>query len=197
MVRSIHEWYNYPIESVCELAGLARSTYYYRSRKADESQLVADVKAVSGQYVKYGTRRVCNQLRRSPYEYWHNRKRIQRIMRQEGLLRSVKRRKCRTTHSDHPYPRYANLVKDMTITEPEQVWVSDVTYIRLGGGFVYLAIIMDVYTRMIRGWELRKTLDQQLTLAALRMALSDRVPQIHHSDQGVQYAAHAYIDMRL
>jgi putative transposase len=195
MVRSMHDWYNYPIELACEMVGVSRSTYYYRSHKADESQLVADIKTVTGQKVKYGTRRVRNELRRLPYRYWLNRKRIQRIMRQEGLLRQVKLRRCRTTNSDHPYPRYRNLVKDMAITEPDQVWVSDVTYIRLGARFVYLAVIMDVYTRMIRGWELRKTLDQQLTLAALRMALSDHVPQIHHSDQGVQYAAHTYIDM--
>jgi transposase InsO family protein len=195
MVRSLNEWHEYPISLACELAELSRSTYYYRSHKTDESQLVADVKTVVGQYVTYGTRRVRSQLRRAPYRYTLNRKRVQRIMRQEGLLRPVKRRKCRTTNSDHPYPRYANLVKDMVINEPEQVWVCDVTYVHLGAGFVYLAIVMDVFTRMIRGWQLSKTLDQELTLAALRMALSDRVPQIHQSDQGVQYAAHAYIDL--
>lgn len=195
MVHSLHERHEYPISLACELTELSRSTYYYRSHKPDESQLVADVKTVVGQYVTYGTRRVRSQLRRAPYGYGLNRKRVQRIMRQEGLLRPVKRRKCRTTNSDHPYPRYANLVKDMLIDEPEQVWVSDVTYVRLGAGFVYLAIVMDVFTRMIRGWQLSKALDQELTIAALRMALSDRVPQIHHSDQGVQYASHAYIDL--
>jgi len=115
-------------------------------------------------------------------------------MRQEGLLRPVKRRKIRTTNSEHPYPRYKNLVKDMKITGPDQVWVSDVTYVRLGSGFVYLAIVMDVYTRVIRGWHMSKALDQSLTLDALNMALGDHVAEIHHSDQGVQYAAHAYID---
>lgn len=195
MVRSLHEWYQYPISQACELADLPRSTYHYHSHKADESQLVADLKEVAGQYVTYGTRRVRSQLRRSPYGYRINRKRVQRIMRQKGLLRPVKRRKCRTTDSDHPYPRYANLVKELEITSPEHVWVGDITYIRLGAGFVYLAIVMDVFTRMIRGWQLSKLLDQELTLAALRMALSDHVPQIHHSDQGIQYAAHAYIDL--
>ena len=195
MVRSLREWYEYPIGLACELVELPRSTYHYRNHKADESQLVSDLKEVAGQHVTYGTRRVRSQLRRSPYGYRLNRKRVQRIMRREGLLRPAKRRKCRTTNSDHPYPRYANLVKDLEITYPEQVWVCDITYIRLGQGFVYLAIVMDVFTRLIRGWQLSKMLDQELTIAALGMALNDHVPQIHHSDQGVQYAAHVYIDL--
>jgi len=195
MVRGLREWYGHSISQACELAELPRSSYYYRSRKANESQLVADLEAVSGQHITYGTRRVRSQLRRSPYGYRINRKRVQRIMRQKGLLRPVKRRKSRTTDSDHPYPRYPNLVKELEITRPEQVWVSDITYIRLGQGFVYLAIVMDVFTRVIRGWRLSKLLDQELTLAALGMALMDRVPEIHHSDQGVQYAAHAYVDL--
>jgi len=195
MVRSLREWYEYPIGLACELVELPRSTYHYRNHKADESQLVSDLKAVAGQYVTYGTRRVRSQLRRSPYSYRLNRKRVQRIMRREGLLRPAKRRKCRTTNSDHPYPRFANLVKDLEITYPEQVWVCDITYIRLGQGFVYLAIVMDVFTRLIRGWQLSKMLDQELTIAALGMALTDYVPQVHHSDQGVQYAAHVYIDL--
>jgi transposase InsO family protein len=195
MVSSLKEWYEYPVSQACELAGLPRSTYYYRSHKPDESQLVCDLKEVAGKYVTYGTRRVRSQLRRSPYKYCINRKRVQRIMRQEGLLRPVKRRKCRTTNSDHPYPRYANLVKELEIISPEQVWVCDITYVRLGAGFVFLAIVMDVFTRLIRGWQMSKAIDQELTQAALRMALSDHVPEIHHSDQGVQYAAHEYIDL--
>jgi transposase InsO family protein len=195
MVSSLHEWYEYPIGQACELAGLPRSTYHYHSHKADESQLVCDLKEVAGQHVTYGTRRVRSQLRRSPYRYCLNRKRVQRIMRGEGLLRPVKRRKYRTTDSDHPYPRYANLVEELEITSPEQVWVCDITYIRLGAGFVFLAIVMDVFTRLIRGWQMSKAIDQELTLVALRMALNDHVSQIHHSDQGVQYAAHEYTDL--
>jgi transposase InsO family protein len=195
MVGSLAEWSDHPIELACELVDLPRSSYYYRSHKADESQLVADLKAVAGEYVTYGTRRVRSQLRRPPYSYRINRKRVQRIMRQKELLRPVKRRKSRTTDSDHPYPRYPNRVKELEIAYPEQVWVCDVTYIRLGQGFVYLAIVMDVFTRTVRGWHLSKLLEQELTLAALRMALANHVPEIHHSDQGVQYAAHAYIDL--
>jgi putative transposase len=195
MVRAMRERGLFTTSTACELVGIARSSYHYHSHKVEESQLVADVKAVAGQHVTYGTRRMRSQLRRSPYNYCVNRKRVQRIMREQGLLRPVRRRKYRTTNSNHAYPRYANLVETLEIVEPDQVWVSDVTYIRLGAGFVFLAIVLDVFTRMIRGWWLSKNMDQDLTLAALRMALNDRVPQIHHSDQGVQYAAHAYIDV--
>jgi transposase InsO family protein len=135
---------------------------------------------------------VTHQLRRSPYAYRINRKRVQRIMRKRRWLRPVKQASVRTTDSDHPFPRYPNLVKELQVTRPEQVWVADITYIRLGLGFVYLAIVMDVFTRMIRGWNLHGALDQELSLAALRMALVDRLPNIHHSDQGVHYAAYAY-----
>jgi putative transposase len=111
-----------------------------------------------------------------------------------ALAASSAAKRVRTTNSDHAYPRYGNLVKDLEVTHPEQVWVSDVTYIRLGQGFVFLAIVLDVFTRAIRGWHLSTAIDTELTLVALRMGLADRVPLIHHSDQGMNYAAHAYID---
>jgi transposase InsO family protein len=107
----------------------------------------------------------------------------------------VKRTKYRTTNSQHPYPRYPNLMKDMEVIRPEQAWVSDITYIRLGRGFVFLAVIMDVFTRTIRGWNLGRNLDVDLTLSALRNALSLCIPENHHSDQGIQYAAQAYTDL--
>lgn len=190
----MHEYLQAPIELACELVELPRSTYYYHSRKADESQLEEDMQQVVGQYPCYGSRRVTHQLRRAPYRYPINRKRVQRIMRCRNWLRPVRRKGYRTTNSDHPYPRYGNLVKDLEVTHPDQVWVSDVTYIRLGNGFVFLAIVLDVFTRAIRGWHLSTTIDTELTLVALRMGLVDRVPLIHHSDQGMNYAAHAYID---
>jgi transposase InsO family protein len=127
--------------------------------------------------------------------YHFNRKHVQRLMCKLNLLQPVKHKKCRTTNSDHPYPRYPNLVKDWVVAAPEQVWVSDITYIRLGEGFVYLAIVMDVFTRAIRGWHLSKSLDQDLTLSALKMGLTDHLSQMHHSDQGIQYAVEAYIHM--
>ena len=195
IVQGLVEWHKYPVELACQLVSLPRSSFYYKSRKADESCLEGDLRAVAGQFPTYGSRRITHQLRRSPYWYPFNRKRVQRLMRKYDLLQPVRRRKCRTTDSDHPYPRYPNLVKDLKITTPDQVWVSDITYIRLGEGFVYLAIVMDVFTRAIRGWHLSKSLDQELTLAALQMGLADHIPEIHHSDQGIQYAAGAYIEL--
>ena len=116
-------------------------------------------------------------------------------MRQKRLLRPVKRAKYRTTDSTHPYPRYPNLVTDLEIIRPEQVWVCDITYVRLGQGFVFLAIVLDVFTRAIRGWNLSHSLDVDLTLVALRRALSLCIPEIHHSDQGIQYASQAYTEV--
>ena len=186
---------DYPVSAACELLELSPSTYYYRPVQSDESELEAAIEEIAGQFPIYGTRRVTNQLRRPPNRLTVNRKRVRRIMAEKELLRPVKRRKRRTTDSQHPYPRYLNLVKELEITHPDQVWVSDITYIRLNQEYVYLAIIMDVFTRSIRGWCLSRTLDQELTLIALRAALEIQSPEIHHSDQGVQYAAYAYTDL--
>jgi putative transposase len=161
----------------------------------DESELRERIKTVASEFLKYGSRRITWQLRRPPYRMVINRKRVQRLMREMGLLRVQKRRKRRTTDSKHGFRRYPNLVANLEVTCPDQVWVSDITYIRLQRDFVYLAVIMDVFTRGIRGWQLSRWLDQSLTLTALQRALSTHVPNIHHSDQGVQYAASDYIDL--
>jgi putative transposase len=122
-----------------------------------------------------------------------NHKRVARMMRDLGL-QAQRKPKPRTTTTDsrHAFPRYPNLVEHLEIVRPEQVWVSDITYIRLRQEFVYLAVLMDVFTRCIRGWHLGRSLDQSLTLRALERALAHYTPEIHHSDQGVQYAATAY-----
>jgi putative transposase len=165
IVKKLNEEDQYPINHLCHFVEMPRSTYYYRSRKTNETGLVKDLKKVAGKYPTYGTRRVCGELRRPPYGYDINRKRVQRIMRREKLLRRPKRKKRYTTDSNHPYPRYKNLVKDRRITYPDQVWVSDITYIHLGQGHVYLAIILDVFTRSIRGWYLGKSLGQGLQIS--------------------------------
>jgi putative transposase len=195
MTKTLTKKYAYPVRQVCSFLDLSSSSYYY-TRKTSDPQLQADLETVAGLHPTYGTRRITHQLRRKPFAYQVNRKRIQRLMRQMHLLRPVKRRKVRTTDSQHPYLRYPNLVKDLEITHPDQVWVSDITYVRLHHDFVYLAIILDVFTRSVRGWCLSRTIDQQLTLDALHMALEQSgPPQIHHSDQGWQYAAHAYVNL--
>lgn len=181
------------IQAACAVLRLSRSSYYYQSQDMQEDQLVSDLEQEARRYPRYGSRRLTHQLRRSPYHYTINRKRTQRIMRQKRLLCPVKRAKCRTTNSQHPYPRYPNLVMDLQIDHPEQVWVCDLTYVRLGNGFVYLAVIMDVFTRSIRGWNLSRNLETELTLIALQNALCLCLPEMHHSDQGVQYAALDYV----
>ncbi len=191
----LHAEYGYPVEVSCQAMELARSTYYYQTLERSEAQLVTDMEIVTGQHITYGTRRVTHQLRRAPFLYHINRKRVQRIMRQRGWLRALKRAKCRTTNSEHPYPRYPNLVEGLAITAPDQVWACDITYIRLGNGFVYLAIVLDIFTRAIRGWALGRSLEGELTLTALKVALQKGCPTIHHSDQGVQYAATTYVEL--
>ena len=193
MVQSLKDYYDCPIREGCQLAGLPRSSYYYQSKKPGESQLEAQLKAVAGEFPKYGSRRLSQELHRPPYCSMVGRYRVRRLMRQNNLLQPYRRKRYRTTNSEHPYPRYPNLLEGLEIVRPEQVWVSDITYIRFKGDFIFLAVIMDVYTRAIRGWNLSRSLDGSLTLTALHQALQDRVPEIHHSDQGIQYAAEAYV----
>lgn len=195
MAQELVVRHHYSVRQACAFVELAPSSYYYHNHLRQDQQLETDLKELAGKYPTYGTRRLMHQLRRKPYGYRVNRKHIQRLARQKKLLQPVKRRKTRTTNSQHPYPRYDNLVKDLQIIHPEQVWVSDITYIRLKNDFVYLAVILDVFTRAVRGWCLDRSLDQSLTLQALEMALETHVPQIHHSDQGLQYASDAYVNL--
>lgn len=125
--------------------------------------------------------------------YQVNSKRVRRLMAQMGLTRHPKPRVVHTTNSQHGFGRFPNLVEQLVVERPDQVWVADVTYIRLQREFVYLAVLMDVFTRAIRGWHLGRSLEQELTLMALQRALANGRPEIHHSDQGVQYAATAYV----
>src|SRR5262249_18260301 len=104
-------------------------------------------------------------------------------------------RRPRTTDSDHPFPRFPNLVEGLEVTHPDHVWVADITYIRLRKEFIYLSVIMDVFTRCIRGWHPSRSLEQELPVTALERASGRGAPEIHHSDQGVQYAATAYVEL--
>ncbi len=182
----------YSVTMVCEVLGVSRSSYYYQPiEPPDEVEIRGAIKKTSAEWPTYGYRRITKQLQRG--EWVVNHKRVQRLMRLMNIQARIKRKKRRTTNSEHDFPRYPNLVLDLEIVRPEQVWVCDITYIRLHYGFVYLAVIMDVFTRAIRGWHLGHNLDHTLTLVALRRALAwYSAPGIHHSDQGVQYAATAY-----
>ena len=174
--------------------------YAYKTCAKSEDKLLEEnqrlkqaIQTVAGEWPTYGYRRITEQLNRQGWQVNH--KRVYRFMRQMGIQMVKKAHKKATTNSQHPYPRYPNLIQDLVITRPDQVWASDITYIRLGRGFVYLAVIMDLFTRSIRGWNLSRSLDQKLTLIALRRALQKHTPQIHHSDQGWQYAAKEYVEL--
>jgi len=182
----------YDVRVACEALDLAPSSYYYRPRASDETAVQGAMRAIAGEWPTYGYRRMTAELGRRGLRV--NGKRVRRLMDELDMKRPQPKRRRRTTNSEHSFPRYPNLVEDLKVTAPDQVWVADITYIRLEREFVYLAILMDVYTRSIRGWSLRRSLDQDLTLMALKAALRKGTPGIHHSDQGVQYAATAYVE---
>jgi putative transposase len=184
----------YPIRLVCRLLGVPRSSIYYAARAApyDEAMLKTALVDLAGEWPTYGYRRLTAMMRRLDWPV--NAKRVRRWMNELGISGVPPTRTTRTTNSNHAFPRYPNLVADLQITRPDQVWVADITYIRLRKEFVYLAVLMDVFTRCLRGWHLGRNLDQGLTLAALERALLVATPQVHHSDQGVQYAASAYVE---
>jgi transposase InsO family protein len=183
----------YPVELLCALVDLPRSSFYYRAVPRDDSALEEQIRKVTGAWPTYGVRRVTHQLARDYQPV--NIKRVRRVMRQIGATRKNKRKRRRTTQSDHPFPRYPNLVQDLDVVRPDQVWVADITYIQLERECVYLAVLMDVFTRAIRGWHLARSLEQELTLCALDRALAHHCPEIHHSDQGVQYAWPQYVQV--
>ena len=183
----------YPIRLVCRLLDCPRAGLYRTPAPppADAADLRAALQRLAGEWPTYGYRRLTALLRREGRAV--NGKRVRRLLTELGIHGTLPVRRKRTTDSNHAFPRYPNLVEGLDVVRPEQVWVADITYIHLRRDFVYLAVIMDVFTRWIRGWHLGRGLDQDLTLVALDKALRDRAPEIHHSDQGVQYAATDYV----
>jgi len=183
----------YPVRWLCRLLGCGRAGLYrVPTAAADEAALRRGIERLSLAWPTYGHRRITALLRREGWAV--NPKRVRRLMRELGLAAAPAKRRVRTTNSDHTFPRYPNLVADLEVTRPDQVWVADITYVRVRVEFVYLAAVMDVFTRCVRGWELGRSLDQSLTLGALHRALRRGRPEVHHSDQGVQYAATEYIN---
>ena len=180
---------------------LPRSSFYYQPRMSDsergqiETALLDRIEAVCLEFPRYGYRRVTKQLQR---EGWLvNHKRVLRLMRESDLLCQVKRKRVRTTDSNHRFHVYPNLIKDLVVSRLDQVWIADITYIRILTCFVYLAAVLDAYSRRVIGYAISTSIDTALTLRALHMAIANRHPGpscIHHSDQGVQYASHDYVD---
>ena len=180
---------------------LAGSSFYYKSRirdddKKTEADLRDRIETICLDFPRYGYRRVTWQLNREGQLVNH--KRVLRLMRESDLLCRVKRKWVKTTDSKHPFRRYPNLVKGITIGRLNQVWLSDITYIRTLEGWLYLAGIMDLYSRRIVGWAMSERIDTELVSQALNMAIRHRQPApglLHHSDRGVQYASEAFQDI--
>lgn len=183
----------YPVHEICSVLALPRSSFYYRPQSSDEAALCLVIQDLAARYPTYGYRRITALLHRMDWSVNH--KRVYRLMKAMNLQGKAPRRRVKTTDSRHNLNRYPNLVKGMSITRPDEVWVSDSTYVPLATGFAYLAVIMDVWTRAIRGWHLSRSLAQDLTLTALEKAFQTGCPLIHHSDQGLQYASWAYTEL--
>ena len=182
------------VRRLCRLLDVAPSSYYYKEELGDERDLRDRIERIALEFPRYGYRRMTAELRRRGAVVNH--KRVLRLMREDSLLVQV-RRFCRTTNSAHDYGRFPNLLRGLRIERLNQVWCADITYVRLRRDFVYLAVLMDIYPRAIRGWELSGNLTEALTAAALERALDQQAPEIHHSDQGVQYAATGYVERLL
>jgi len=185
---------------MCEVAGFSRAGYYRfldpeKPAPAD-MDLRDEIQKIALEWPSYGSRRIQRELKDRGWDV--NRKRVQRLMREDNLLCVRKRKFVVTTDSAHGLKVYPNLAGSMILTGVDQLWVADITYIRLEEEFVYLAVILDAYSRRVIGWHLSDGLDDWLTQTALRMALGQRVVRpglVHHSDRGVQYASGDYTDL--
>lgn len=180
------------VRFLCRALGVARSSYTYQSQRdrATDLTLRDAIEQIALEFPRYGYRRMTVELRRKGLVANH--KRVLALMRAANLLVQVKRY-WRTTDSTHGLGRFPNLLRSLAIVRPDQVWCADITYIRLPREFVFLAVLLDVFTRAIRGWELARDLTEALPEGALQRALTRCHPEVHHSDQGVQYAARGYV----
>jgi len=180
--------------------GIKRSTLYYQpkdnlDKKIKETDIKNKIKDISYKHPYYGYRRITAQLKRDKVIVNH--KKILKIMKELGIQGRIKHKYVTTTNSKHNNKIYSNLIKDKELTGINQIWRADITYIRILNGFVYLAAIIDVYSRRIVGHALGKTLCPKLTVTALKMAIGNRNTDnlIHHSDHGIQYACKDYINI--
>lgn len=201
MIEKAHDLFpELSIEHLCHLFAVSRSWYYgqeVRSEVNEEETALRDrIEEMILEFPGYGYRRVTHALHREGISVNH--KRVLRIMQEESLLCQIKRSfVVKTTNSRHHFPIYPNLLADLELATPDQAWVADFTYIRLRGAFVYLACILDAFSRRCVGWYLSHDMTTQLTLMALRRAIHERHPcagLIHHSDRGMQYASSDYIE---
>ncbi len=182
---------------------ISASSFYYKPKKSravrdfNDAQLRDEIEVIQEVFPNAGYRSIRSYLF-DRHRYWHNGKKIRRIMNKYGLTAKIKKAFVRTTDSDHNLPVYPNLIAGMTVTGVNRLWVADITYIRIMTGFVYLAVILDVFSRRIVGWAISKSIDHHLVIGALSMAIELRKPLrgiIHHSDRGVQYACQDYVGL--
>jgi putative transposase len=171
---------------------LARSTYYDEpaGQPIAQARLVERIKEICAEWPSYGYRRVTAELRATSCLVNH--KKVMRLMQENGLSVQPRRRFVATTDSDHNGPIFPNLARGLVSTGPNQLWVADITYIAIAVGFVYLAAVLDAWSRRVVGYSIGRRVDARLALAALRAAIASRQPPrdcIHHSDRGSQYAA--------
>ncbi len=188
------------MNALCQMTGLSRAGFYrWRvPRQADpvEMEIRDQMQKVALESPAYGYRRITAELQQRGFEVNH--KRVLRMMREDNLLCMRQRAFVVTTDSRHNLPIYPNLARTMTPAAINQLWVADITYIRLRTEFIYLSVVLDAYSRRVIGWALGRTLEAELAVAALRMALLERQPApglVHHSDRGVQYASLDYTGM--
>lgn len=187
-----------PLLRLCQITEVSRAGFYrwlHRPKVVDRDlELRDEIQRIALEWSCYGRRRITAELQR--YGWGVNPKRVRRIMREDNLLCLRKRKFVVTTDSNHGLPVAKNLAQNMELTGLNQLWVADITYIRLELEFVYLAVVLDAYSRRVIGWALDRTLKAELSLAALRMALARRGVKpglVHHSDRGVQYACGDYV----
>ena len=184
---------DYSVRQICETLGFNRSNLYYHPKQAPcEVGLRDEIEKLSLRYPTYGYRRIKQVLVRPGHTIGY--KRVARLMKSANLSVSVKR-VCQTTTSIDDGRPWVNHLENLHVLRCDQVWVGDITYVRLKGHFIYVALLMDVFTRRIKGWHISQHLTQSLTLKPLETALGQSVPEIHHSDQGVQYLSNAYISL--
>jgi transposase InsO family protein len=201
MIAQAHQGHpDLSVQRLCDLFEVSRSWYYERlaqpEHDPEEIALRDQIEHLILELPGYGYRRVTYALHRLGWMVNH--KRVLRIMRQESLLCHLKKRfVIQTTNSRHRFPVYPNVLAARGLTAPDQAWVADLTYIRLRRAFVYLACILDAFSRRCVGWHLSRDMTTQLTLTALRRAIAERCPApglVHHSDRGVQYASYDYVE---
>lgn len=193
-----------PVKVACETLEVSRTGYKnWMEREPstpypDEAAIELEIRKIAKEFVRYGYRKTYHELKRRKIRVGKNK--VHKMMKKLGLLCKKRKYRICTTNSNHKLRVYPNLAKGLELLAPNQLWVSDITYVELGKGHVYLSVVLDAFTKKCLGWQLSRKIDAQLCVDALEMAIRERTGTnfseiIHHSDQGVQYASNEYISL--